>query len=73
MTSAEQEKVLADKANLAYMADYVVHRLTMPDGNGNLLQPDLTRPEEKVCRPPRPSWAGLLAVGCWFCKAGPPR
>lgn len=48
MSSGEQEKALAEKANLAYMADYVVHRLTMPDKNGNLLQPDVTRPEEQV-------------------------
>lgn len=49
MSSGEQERALTEKANTAYMADYVVHRLTMPDRNGNLLQPDVTRPEEQVC------------------------
>lgn len=48
MSSGGQELALAEKANLVYMADYVVHRLTMPDVNGNLLQPDVTRPEEDV-------------------------
>eukprot|EP00903_Cladosiphon_okamuranus_P020676 g18985.t1 len=48
VTTEEQEQALAEKANMAYMTDYVVHRLTMPDKNGNLLQPDLTRPEEQV-------------------------
>lgn len=62
MTSGEQEKALAEKANMAYMTDYVVHRLTMPDKNGNLLQPDLTRPEEQVCQ--QPSWMALLFRSC---------
>lgn len=65
MTSGEQEKALAEKASLAYMADYVVHRLTMPDSNGNVLQPDLTRPEEQVCQP---SWARGLSL---VLQAGP--
>ena len=33
---------------MAYIGDYVVHRLTMPDESGNLLQPDVTRPDEQV-------------------------
>lgn len=50
MSSGEQERAIAEKAKMAYIANYVVHRLTMPDQNGNLLQPDVTRPEEEVWR-----------------------
>lgn len=35
---------------MAYIGNYVVHRLTMPDDHGNLLQPDVTRPDEEVRR-----------------------
>lgn len=33
---------------MTYIADYIVHRITMPDANGYVLQPDVTRPEEEV-------------------------
>ncbi len=39
---------------MGYIGNYVVHRLTMPDDNGNLLQPDVTRPDEEV----RDEWGG---------------
>ncbi|CAM9523503.1 unnamed protein product [Pylaiella littoralis] len=44
----DKRETLREKAHMAYVADYIVHRITMPDGNGNLLQPDVTRPEEEV-------------------------
>ncbi|CAM9534676.1 unnamed protein product [Ectocarpus sp. 6 AP-2014] len=44
----QEDQALSEKAHMAYIADYIVHRITMPDGNGNLLQPDVTRPEEEV-------------------------
>ncbi|CAM9359212.1 unnamed protein product, partial [Ectocarpus sp. 8 AP-2014] len=44
----QKDQALSEKAHMAYIADYIVHRITMPDGNGNLLQPDVTRPEEEV-------------------------
>ncbi|CAM9273121.1 unnamed protein product [Ectocarpus sp. 12 AP-2014] len=44
----QEDQALSEKAHMAYMADYIVHRITMPDGDGNLLQPDVTRPEEEV-------------------------
>lgn len=47
----QEDQALSEKAHMAYMADYIVHRITMPDGNGNLLQPDVTRPEEEVGAP----------------------
>lgn len=44
----EAEKGLQEEAQMAYMADYLLQRISMPDEEGNLLQPDLLQPEVQV-------------------------
>ena len=39
---------LSEQAHMGYIADYLLHRITMPDQNGNLLQPDVTQPGVEV-------------------------
>lgn len=48
MSEEEEKAATSEKANLAYIADYVLHRISMPDEHGNLLQPDLTQPGVEV-------------------------
>ena len=33
---------------MGYIADYLLHRITMPDQDGNILQPDVTQPGVQV-------------------------
>ncbi|CAM9930851.1 unnamed protein product, partial [Hapterophycus canaliculatus] len=42
------DETLLEKAHMTYVSDYIVHRITMPDADGNILQPDVTRPGEEV-------------------------
>lgn len=48
MSEEEEKTAIAEKAYLAYIADYVLHRISMPDEHGNLLQPDITQPGVEV-------------------------
>lgn len=48
MSEEDEKTVIEEKAYLDYIADYVLHRISMPDEHGNLLQPDLTQPGVEV-------------------------
>ncbi|CAM9731047.1 unnamed protein product [Scytosiphon promiscuus] len=46
--TSSSSQTLPERAHAMYIADYIVHRITMPDADGNVLQPDVTRPDEEV-------------------------
>lgn len=40
----EEQRALEEEARMSYMTEYLLHRISMPDENGDLLQPDLLQP-----------------------------
>lgn len=47
-SSEEELEEDETRGRMAYIADYLLHRVSMPDEHGNILQPDVTQPGVQV-------------------------